>query len=214
MHKLQRSQEPQGLKQARTDKIQNWDCLPAEAKKAVRDTLLEIQNYRCAYCERLLHSEICNGELKWDGHIEHFRRKDSYFHPELTFVWENLFYSCLTKETCGKHKDDYVGSKEQYTLLIDPCKENPEDFLIFDNRGRISIRTGLSEENKKRAEFTIKAFHLDDPKLTLKRKELQEKYKWLEQCPSQDIEKYLLDTVTDEPFITAIFHYFGKRVVS
>ena len=213
MHKLTRTTEPAELIQARVKKLPDWDSFPRSEKKAVRDELLLMQNFRCAYCERKLHDVSSENENKWDGHIEHFRRKDQHFHPELTFVWENLFYSCLTKATCGKHKDDYVYSKEQYALLIDPCKENPEDFLFFDDRGKISIRTGLSEENKKRAVFTIKAFHLDDPVLTKERESHLKKHEWVKTYPVEFINEYL-KSISDDPFVTNIFHYFGRRVVS
>lgn len=185
----------------------------ARTKKTVRDDLLLIQNFRCAYCERKLHDANDEDEDKWDGHIEHFRRKDLYFHPELTFIWENLFYSCTTGATCGRYKDGYITKKEQYHLLINPCEDNPEDFFVFDNSGRVLPCSGITDQDKARAEFTIKTFQLNEPKLRLKRKEMQKKYDWLKKYSLQDIDIYL-NSVQSEPFITAIFHYFGKRVVS
>ena len=135
MHKLERTQpEPPSLKSARENGLSDWDEFPTSDKKTVRDELLMMQNFRCAYCERTLHDVSNEAENKWDGLIEHFRRKDQNFHPELTFVWENLFYSCCTGATCGNCKDNFVNDKSQYALLIDPCKENPEDFFIFDSK--------------------------------------------------------------------------------
>ena len=216
MHKLQRTEEPQELVQARVDETPDWDHFPGKAKKKVRDELLLMQDFRCAYCERKLHDVSSDEEDQWDGHIEHFRKKSPLFFPELTFAWENLFYSCSTGSTCGRHKDHYIDQPERkdlFDLLIDPCKDNPEDFLAFDDRGRIFARSGLSEENKKRADFTIKAFHLDDPALTQKRKECQKRYEWMKKVSIEDIGPYLT-SINNEPFLTAIYHYFGKRVVS
>ena len=212
MHKLMRTAEPPALAQARADGLSNWDDFNNQDKKTVRDELLLMQDFRCAYCERQIHA--LRTEDKWEGHIEQFRRKDQHFLPELTFVWDNLFYSCRTGATCGRFKDGFITKKEQYDWLIDPCKENPEDFLIFDDQGRISPRTDLTESDKKRAEFTIKTFNLNEPELMLARKRLQKKYDWLKQCSQQEINAYLNSSVKKEPFITAIYQYFGKRVVS
>lgn len=216
MHKLVRTQEPSELTQARADGIPDWDHFPGEARKAVRDELLLMQNFRCAYCERKLHDASSEEEDKWDGHIEHFRRKARDFYPELTFVWDNLFYSCKTGATCGRYKDHHIDNpeqKEHYNLLIDPCKDNPEDFLAFDDRGNIFVRSNLSEEDKKRAEFTMKVFRLDDTVLTQERRACLKKHEWMKNYPVEDIKNYLA-YLRDEPFVTAIFHYFGERVVS
>lgn len=213
MHKLERTlPEPTLLKSARENGLSDWDEFPTSDKKTVRDELLMMQNFRCAYCERTLHDVSNEAENKWDGLIEHFRKKDKNFHPELTFVWENLFYSCCTGATCGRHKDNFVNDKSQYALLIDPCKENPEDFFIFDYKGEIAVRSTLSDADRERAEFTIKAFGLANPLLTQQRKELLRKYQWMKQYPDQ-LDKNL-SAIGNEPFITAIYNYFGKRVVS
>ena len=213
MHKLTRTTEPQELVQARADGLQHWDHFPQSAKKVVRDKLLLMQNFRCAYCECVLRNDSEDGEREHKGHIEHFKRKSRFFYPELTFIWGNLFYSCSKRKTCGRHKDCHVKSKEQYCLLIDPCRDNPEDFLVFDDRGRVSARSDLSISDKRRAEFTIDAFQLNDPDLIKTRKDYLKYYEWLEKYPNEYINSYLSE-IKDEPFITAIYHYFGKRVVS
>lgn len=211
MHKIDRSiSEPQELTYAR-ENHSCWDEFSTQNKKQVRDTLLIMQDFRCAYCERQLHADNHTEEDKWDGHIEHFRRKNVHFHPELTFVWDNLFYSCLTGNTCGKHKDSFVKRKEEYTSLIDPCQDNPEDYFVFDHTGRIAIRSGLSDCDQKRAQFTLDAFNLNEPTLKKKRKETLKEYEWLKNYSLEEQEKYLAD-FTSQPFVTAIYHYFGKKV--
>ena len=211
MHKIDRiSPEPQELISAR-ENYSRWDEFPSREKKQVRDTLLIMQDFRCAYCERQLHPDNYTDADQWDGHIEHFRRKDQHFHPELTFVWDNLFYSCLIGNTCGKHKDFFVKSKEDYVLLIDPCKDNPEDYFVFTCTGRIEIRSNLSELDQKRADFTLKAFNLNEPGLVRKRKTTLDSYKWLKNYSREEQDENLLE-VQQQPFITAIYHYFGKRI--
>ena len=215
MHKLIRPQkEPKALIAARTDQCPDWDHFPQNDKNQVRDELLRMQNFRCAYCERSIHKnrEIEDG---YDGHIEHFRRKNVNFFPEHTFDWENLFYSCSTGSTCGRYKDKYLKNREQYKLLINPCLENPEDFFVFDDRGRIAVRDGLNDFQIKRAEFTIKAFHLDEPSLTKLRKDIQKQYcSWIKQYPKEKILEYLHDNISNAQFITAIYNYFGERIIS
>ena len=80
------------------------------------------------------------------------------------------------------------------------------------NQGKIAVRSTLSDADRERAEFTIEAFGLADPQLTQKRKENLRKHQWMKQYPEQlDMN---LSAIGDEPFITAIYNYFGKRVVS
>ncbi len=212
MHKLDRNKitEPKELKNARENHVVDWEHFNGHQKKKVRDALLTLQSNRCAYCEQRLHNISTPWENKWDGHIEHFRRKDPNFNPELTFVWQNLFYSCLTSATCGIRKDRFIKNKLEYDFMVDPCKDNPEDYFIFDHSGRISARSKLSKYKMKKALFTIEAFNLNAPQLVNMRKNILSKHAWIAQYP-QHIGEYLLH-IKDEEFITAIYHYFGRRV--
>ena len=64
--------------------VHTWDNVSSVHKGEIRAQLEAMQGRRCAYCE---------GDIDSLGqHIEHFRRKS--LHPELTFVWGNLFWSC------------------------------------------------------------------------------------------------------------------------
>ena len=218
MHQLSRIDypEPEALQRIRASipvKKWNWDFFPTPDKKTVRDTLLIMQNFRCAYCERMLHDKQDDQEDKWDGHIEHFRRKNSAFHPELTFIWDNLFYSCCTRLTCGRHKDAFISDKTQYVKLIDPCKENPEHFFVFDEEGKIQVRLGLTNREKSRAQFTIDAFNLNQPMLVRSRLNLMNSYRWLKEKTKAKQLKVLKEKRSKVSFITALYHYFGEKVV-
>lgn len=215
MHQLTRLYpEPDALQDARNaDPPIIWDQFSSNDKKTVRDTLLIMQDFRCAYCECMLHDHEDDQEDKWDGHIEHFRRKNSEFHPELTFVWENLFYSCCTKLTCGRYKDTFVSEKSEYAKLIDPCKENPEHFFVFDEDGIMQVRLGLTELEKSRAEFTIDAFNLNEPLLVRKRLNLLKSYRWLKKQTKKKQLCYLKEKKNKVSFVTALYHYFGEKVV-
>ncbi|MBQ6473653.1 MAG: TIGR02646 family protein [Victivallales bacterium] len=230
MHKLIRTEEPVELTEAREAQATHsldWEGFShlnnGQNKHIVQDALLLMQNFRCAYCECALNEH--------EGHIEHFRRKNPSIHPELTFVWSNLFYSCqipgnkTSHIRCGISKDEQYMPGFNYGLLIDPCVDNPEDFLVFTKKGYVYPKTNLSDTDRLRAETTIKMFNLNEHdegnehNLVVSRKNAIKKYKWLKdiidknKIPIAEIDQYLDSIKNSEPFVTAIFHYFGRRVV-
>lgn len=207
MHKLVRSYpEPQVLAEARQNGVEDWDHFPSAKKKEVQLDLLVMQDERCAYCESALDLA--------EGHIEHFRRKNKDWFPELTFVWDNLYYSCMGNGTCGCHKDRVL-EKDQVDMLIDPCKDNPEDYLVFTPDGEVNPRPALSESDRARAELTIDVFNLRHPALCQKRANEIRKYAWMRdsEYSSDEIDEYLALTKIDQ-YVTAICHSLGKRVVA
>lgn len=128
----------------------SWDDVAPDHKAEIRAHLEIMQDRRCAYCE---------GDIDALGqHIEHFRRKKH--HPALTFDWNNLFWSCNVRDSCGHFKDNGAGP---YNVadLINPCCDDPDAFFIFQADGTISIRHGLSAAEKHRASETLRVFSLD-----------------------------------------------------
>lgn len=214
MHRLIRPiSEPEALSHAREALFSKWNELTGEDRAQIRDALLQMQNNRCAYCESTISDSPKSNDR---GHIEHFCRKASAFFPELMFEWNNLFYSCPNEDTCGHNKDKTVKNKEQNMLLIHPCNDNPEDFFVFESNGRIAVKSNLNELQKKRAEFTIEAFNLNNSDLVEARKNTQLQYVgWLENQNLDIPEEQLQELVTyclqelpfDVPFITAIRHF-------
>lgn len=127
-----------------------WKDVSPDDKQEIRTHLEAMQGRRCAYCE---------GDIDALGqHIEHFRRKSQF--PALTFDWANLFWSCDQTDSCGHFKDHGAG---MYSVsdLINPCCDDPEAFFIFQADGTISVRHGLSEEDRHRANETLRVFSLD-----------------------------------------------------
>jgi uncharacterized protein (TIGR02646 family) len=111
-----------------------------------------MQGRRCAYCE---------GSLEILGkHIEHFRRKHQFHFPELTFAWNNLYWSCNQSDSCGHYKDSGAAKPYNINELIDPCTDNPDDFFRFRSDGTISIRRGLSATDEIKAKETLRVFNL------------------------------------------------------
>lgn len=133
-----------------THPVQRWDDVTCEHKQEIRASLEQMQGRRCAYCE---------GDLESLGqHIEHFRRKRHW--PQLTFSWNNVYWSCDQTDSCGHYKDHGAGHYE-IDDLIEPCVHDPDLYLRFRSDGSISIRAGLSEADRRCAEETLRVFNLN-----------------------------------------------------
>lgn len=146
----------------------SYDNLDGLEKQAVRATLLDLQNGRCAYCERR------TGDGRDDGHIEHFRCQSQ--HPHLSIAWSNLFWSCNDEKTCGKHKDKcdrQTGPRRTFNSndLIDPSVEDPKDFILFVADGTVRPRDGIDAVNERRAQETLRVFQLADSAFLRKSRE-------------------------------------------
>jgi uncharacterized protein (TIGR02646 family) len=127
------------------------------------------QGNQCAYTELPLEYE------KTNSHIEHLKRKDSAFFPELTFEWSNLFVSCNSDDFGGKYKDGkYLKGKTKAdnALIINPALENPNEYFELKNWGELTIKDDLQGIAKTKAEETIKAFNLNHNSLQDRRREM------------------------------------------
>ncbi len=145
--------------------------------KIIKEALKKAQNDKCCFCESKV-SHISYGD------VEHFRPKvaykqnetDDYQYPGyfwLAYDWDNLMFSC---QICNqRHKKNLFPLKNvskrdvknqnikyEETLFIDPTKENPEQWISFDNA---FIK---SRNNLEKGETTITT-------LGLKRNELWER---------------------------------------
>lgn len=175
--------------------------------------------HRCAYCE---------GQIRHEGHIEHFRRKNAtHGFPYLTFAWENLFLACGSKEHCGHYKDRKGAAPYDPANLIKPDQDDPEQFLYFHSSGEVRPRTGenISPQNAFRASETIRVFGLDTPVLKGARhraiqgykKELEELEAWLageNETEQQELLQAHIQAELEEtkwlPYATTIKHFFTK----
>lgn len=110
-----------------------------------------MQSGRCAYCE---------SDYSDYRHLEHFRCRDRF--PAQTFVWDNLFGSCNTDDTCGTHKDR-GGRPYDPADLLKPDVDDPVDYFIFASDGGLHFREELTDGDKWRATETIRVFNLDSP---------------------------------------------------
>lgn len=209
MHKLVRPEVPDSLKKlkAQYPSTDEWSKVTSEQREEIRDALFSMQGHFCAYCERCVTPEY--GHEDKTGHIEHFRRRSVI--PALTFEWNNIFYSCSTKNTCGKQKDSLKSDTVDYTKLIDPCIDNPEDYLFFNSNGDVSPRENLLPADKERAEETIRVFGLQSVRED--RASVFKQYKYFSERP--ELIDQILDTIdASQPFVTMLYSVFGRRRVA
>lgn len=160
MHPLQRPPCPACLASFRHG-LHNWSKFHARAGAAqeVREALEAMQHGQCAYCEAPLNDS-------W--HIEHFWPRGTY--PQKTFDWNNLYGSCRGKDRCGTYKDQ-GGRPYEPSDLIDPCSDDPDDFLFFAVDGTVQPKEGLTPHALRRAEETIRVFNLNAPALRRQRQQ-------------------------------------------
>lgn len=136
-------------------------------------SLLNIQNYKCCYCEKRLSD-------RGDGDVEHFRPKGGYKQNHhtalkkpgyywLAYDWDNLFFSC---PICNQRKKgNLFPLKEpnkralnhshdicnEHPLLVHVSNEDPADHIIF----REEYAVGTTDKGKK----TIEIFDLNKESL-------------------------------------------------
>lgn len=103
---------------------------------------------RCMYCVDSHGSDI-----------EHFWPKTPY--PERAFLWSNMLLCCTE---CGRLKGDrFPLSDTGGPMLVDPCTENPWEYLDFDpDTGNLTARYDLEIGGPSpKGENTVKILRLD-----------------------------------------------------
>jgi|GEM_PF-880690 len=215
MQRLNRESVPKPTCLEKDNAGRRYSDLRKEEKSEIRTRLLEMQHQRCAYCERR------TGTQNTDGHIEHFRKQAD--HPEHELDWSNLFWSCVDESTCGKHKDKCdrpIGTGPQATFvfedIINPCEDDPSDFLLFVSDGTVRPREELPAAIGKKARETLRVFQLADSAFLQRcRHDAVRPYfgiisTLLKTSPELLVEyaRNELEKIERAPFATAVCHYF------
>lgn len=223
MHKLDRAiSYPPACLSSHDYNLQKWSDLAPSCKSALRAALVQMQGQpdvttpeaneyglRCAYCE---------GAIFHEGHIEHFRRKNKNHFPELTFDWSNLFLACGSQEHCGHYKDRPDAQLYDPNHLVKPDAHDPDHYLYFHSSGGVRPRTGLNEDDSRRAMETIRVFGLDNSALSGIRRQVLTVYKKkiladlevMAEWSEEDRNDYLNDEIEAtcwEPYSTTIKHF-------
>jgi len=142
---------------------------------SVKNQLIQDQNEKCCFCEAVFNA---NGF----GDVEHFRPKAAYKvgkqlkYPAyywLVYDWENLMFSCqkcnqefkanefpvLNENTRVKNHLDTNQIDNELNILINPIKENPENYIYFLYEIP-KPKINLNLQDKLRASETIRIFGL------------------------------------------------------
>ncbi len=107
--------------------------------------------------------------LLLDGsHIDHFR-KQSLFNA-FVFDWNNFVVDGVDETYGARFKDKYVKSCEDNEKLINPVTEDASRYFKYELNGNIAAVTGLPPVDSARADYTIKAFNLNEASLSERRR--------------------------------------------
>jgi len=130
---------------------------------------------KCGYCEIKIEGYE-NGIIDRFRPYDGVRDKNEYFQDLywwLTFEWNNLIYSC---KECNQYKANYFPVKSirltsiessvelEKPLLLNPCKDSPEEHFMYDESGNINSVTEQGNQ-------TIQLLRLDRTNLVQGRKD-------------------------------------------
>lgn len=120
-------------------------------------------------CEQHGMSGYTEEPLKQENsHIDHFRKKSLF--NTLVFDWNNFIVDGVDETYGAKFKDKCVTSREDNVRLINPVLEDAGRFFKYELNGNISVASGLSPLDAARADYTIRAFNLNEASLSERRK--------------------------------------------
>ena len=102
------------------------------------------------------------------SHIDHFHKRSLF--SELIFDWNNFVVDGVDEIYGAKFKDKHVKNREDNDMLINPVVEDAGRFFKYELNGNISVASGLSPSDAERANYTIKAFNLNEASLSERRK--------------------------------------------
>ncbi len=142
---------------------------------------------KCAYCEIILPRDI-----------EHFYPKSRF--PKRMFQWNNYLRACKNCNTEKLDTFDIVGGSP---VLLDPCTDEPSEFLTWDLDTGLPILNSAPERHT-RAEATVKMFGLRNQQLCEERRVRARNFLFfllqsVEENPSPpDVHQWLLDELKPE----------------
>lgn len=151
------------------------------AHDEIKMALGEMFGDKCCYCEASI-------EHVSPRHVEHFRPASIY--PALAYKWDNLLYACFKCNSIYK-KDKFPLAPSEQTptedtinpgsrvetdlaLLINPCLENPEHYLKFEDGNIVAKNNPAIGAPYRKGELTISVCGLDRPNLTRHRRRFLE----------------------------------------
>ena len=144
----------------RTHQPVKWEDAK-DVSRLWRKHILEYEQHRLSgYTEKPL--------LLAGSHIDHFR-KQSLFNA-FVFDWNNFVVDGVDETYGARFKDKYVKSCEDNEKLINPVTEDASRYFKYELNGNIAVVTGLTPDDSARADYTIKAFNLNEASLSERRR--------------------------------------------
>lgn len=133
MHKVERNSPPESLVELNKKYLENfdedtvnttreWKKINSNQKKDILNSLNEIFNGFCGYCEGTV------GTTSYPN-IDHFKPKSIF--PKLMFEYNNMIFSCQMCNTLKKEKWD--------ELFFNPTEEDPELHIKFEKEIAIPL---------------------------------------------------------------------------
>jgi uncharacterized protein (TIGR02646 family) len=133
---------------------------PLYREREVRQALTQVFSNKCAFCESLVgasaapithHFRPKQDAVGLDGSVS---RRHYWW---LAYEWENLYLSCQRCATGAGARFPVRGTrapsgvegpridKEERRLIVDPCRDEPSDHLLFDDQGVVAALGELGE---------------------------------------------------------------------
>lgn len=152
--------------------------------KSIRENFYSSFNYKCAYCEVTLNQD--KGVLSFfrprikalPNTVNSSNSNNNCYYHWLSWTWSNLYLAC-SKCAFNKGKqfpvsnqrvkvgiDDSEALSLEKHLLLDPCLENPNKYLVFHENGTVEARL-----SSPRGLETIKILNLNRDELIVARQE-------------------------------------------
>lgn len=119
----------------------------------------------------------------WISRVSTGEDRDGYWW--LAYDWENIYVAC---DVCSRNKRNQfpvIGHRaapgtrgatlrQELALLLDPCADDPEEYLIFDEAGTVAVRKPAETQLLRfhgfnRGEITIDVLGLNRPELVRER---------------------------------------------
>ena len=178
---------------------------------SVREALTQLFHGKCAYCEAKV-------SVTQPVDVEFFRPKAGVLerpeHPGywwLAMVWENMLASCADCNRIRTHEGIRTGKANRFPLvdeaerafkpgeetrerplLLDPCRDFPEEHLVFDQSGHVASDT-------ERGHTTIAVLGLNRPALVNARRiaaeEIKYRFELLNQLPEGEARLLQLEDI-------------------
>jgi uncharacterized protein (TIGR02646 family) len=157
-----------------------WDAV---LLRELRPLLTELFASKCAYCESPLGvTDTSQAELfrpramaiNFDGETT----RPGYWW--LAYAWENLYLACAE---CNRNKGNrfpVAGSRAlrpdddlatEHALLLDPCADDPEEHLLFNEDGLAASASTIDANGHDRGAITIDVLGLNRPGLVEARRQ-------------------------------------------